>query len=124
MRKLVIGSGATLIAIGGVLAANAEPVTGAGAVQVTEKTSAAPTGVHKLSPDTHIKFDAVTGDNVQKNKLSSESKWKADNLGVNKLTDAQIKQSPSSERGIDKASPNIMKATPKGTVPQSDTFWK
>jgi osmotically-inducible protein OsmY len=117
MRKLVIGSGATLIAIGGVLAANAEPVTGAGAVQVTEKTAAAPISGHKMPTDVKMKIDDWQGESARKNKLSSEGKWKTDAIGENKLADGHIKLSPSSESGI-------LKAAPQVTVPQSDTYMK
>jgi hypothetical protein len=117
MRKLVIGSGAALIAIGGVMAAEAEPVTKAGAVQVNEKTSAAPVGAHKLSTDLKIKIDDPQGESARKNKLSSEGRWKDDIIGQNKLADGHIKLSPSSESGI-------LKAAPEGTVPQSDTYMK
>jgi hypothetical protein len=109
MRKLVIGSGATLIAISGVLAANAEPVTKAGAVQVTEKTSAAPAGEHKLKAASKIKFDGVEGEGVRNHKLSKQGGWKLAPNGENKLKAGSLKVSP---------------AKAESTVSQTDGYMK
>ncbi len=109
MRKLVIGSGATLIAISGVLAANAEPVTRAGAVQVTEKASAAPTSGNNLKSGNKIKFDGVDGESVRINKLSEQGKVKADLNAINKLKAGNMKVSPSKTQS---------------TLPQTDTHLK
>jgi hypothetical protein len=117
MRKLVIGSGATLIAIGGVLAANAEPVTKAGAVQVTEKTTEAKVGKHKLdqlklNTDAKFKIDIVDEEGDRTNKLTKEAGWKLAPNGENKLKAGDIKLSPSSASGI-------LKLPPDNTAAQS-----
>jgi hypothetical protein len=114
MRKLVIGSGATLIAISGVLAANAEPVTKAGAVQVTEKTTEAKVGKHKLdqlklNTDAKIKFDDVEGEGVRTNKLTKEAGWKLPPNDENKLKAGSLKVSP---------------AKAESTVSQTDEYMK
>jgi hypothetical protein len=68
MRRLVIGSGAALLAVGGVLVASAEPVSPAGAVVVEEKTTvASPVHKHKeykAVSERGIKIDIVKEDST------------------------------------------------------------
>jgi hypothetical protein len=115
MRRLVIGSGAALLAVGGVLVASAEPVSPAGAVVVEEKAAvAAPVHKHKeykAVNERGIKFDSV--------KLDSTA---APGGPMKTEADSSKSSAPAMKLPLP-ATAAATKATPKAAPQTSDT-WK
>jgi hypothetical protein len=115
MRRLVIGSGAALLAVGGVLVASAEPVSPAGAVVVEEKASvAAPVHKHKeykAVSERGLKLDGVKGDST----AASGGQLKAE-------PDTSKTSAPAMKLPLPATAP-AAKSTPKA-APQSSDTWK
>jgi hypothetical protein len=115
MRRLVIGSGAALLAVGGVLVASAEPVSPAGAVVVEEKAAvAAPVHKHKeykAVSERGIKIDIVKEDSI----AAPGGQMKAE-------PDTSKTSAPAMKLPLPAAAP-AAKTMPKA-APQSSDTWK
>jgi hypothetical protein len=115
MRKLVIGSGAALLAVGGVLVASAEPVSPAGAVVVEEKAAVA-SPVHK-----HKEYKAVNERGLKLDKLRDDS-TAAPGGQLKAEPDTSKTSAPAMKLPLPAAAP-AAKSTPKA-APQSSDTWK
>jgi hypothetical protein len=115
MRRLVIGSGAALLAVGGVLVASAEPVSPAGAVVVEEKAAvAAP--VHK-----HKEYKAVSERGI-KIDIVKEDSTAAPGGQMKAESDTSKTSAPAMKLPLPAAAP-AAKTMPKA-APQSSDTWK